>query len=96
MLKQGALKYQYYGEEMPEVLFDLAADPVETRNLAGAPEHAAAMRAFRARLAQLGYGPDADKEYVNAGYNPGVAVAPATSGTLWAADANPWLEPPPG
>jgi choline-sulfatase len=94
MIKQGALKYQYYGEEIPEVLFDLAGDPGETRNLAGVPEHAAALRVLRARLAELGYGPDARGDYVNAGYEPGVALAPATRGTLWAADANPWLEQP--
>lgn len=96
MIKQGALKYQYYGEDIPEVLFDLDDDPGETRNLAGAPEHAGALGAFRARLAQLGYGPNAGRDYVNAGYDAGVTVAPATSGFLWDADANPWLEVPRG
>ena len=37
MIKQDDLKYQYYGMEMPEVLFDLAADPGETVNFIGDP-----------------------------------------------------------
>jgi choline-sulfatase len=68
MIKQDALKYQYYGEQVPEVLFDLAADPGETTNRANRSDYAAAMARFRARLAQLGHGPHADPNYRNAGY----------------------------
>ena len=68
MIKRDHLKYQYYGEEMPEVLFDLKADPDELYNVVDAPEHAHTLAAFRRRLSELGYGPDADLNYVNAGY----------------------------
>ena len=71
MIKRDDLKYQYYGEDMPEVLFDLKADPGETRNFIDAPEYADDVRAFRSRRAELGHGPDADPNYVNAGYNNG-------------------------
>ena len=68
MIKQDFLKYQYYGEEVQEVLFDLEKDPDETSNVADNPEHSEAMSKFRSRLAQLGHGPDADLNYKNAGY----------------------------
>jgi choline-sulfatase len=68
MIKQDNLKYQYYGANAPEVLFDLAADPQENVNVAQAPEYCEAMRNFRTRLAELGHGPAADKNYINAGY----------------------------
>jgi len=77
MIKQGHLKYQYYGEDMPEVLFDLARDPTETQDFIDDPEYAATLEAFRRRRSALGYGPDADPNYRNAGYtrdardNPG-------------------------
>jgi choline-sulfatase len=56
MIKQGPLKYQYYGAEGPEVLFDLAADPGETTNRMGDAEYQEAARGFRHRLAELGLG----------------------------------------
>ncbi len=93
MIKRGDLKYQHYGPEIPEVIFDLAADPGETQNLATDPAYAQARADFRRRLGQLGYGPQADPGYVNAGYDPGLPVSPAGTGTLWKADSNPWLEP---
>ncbi|MFW5857367.1 MAG: sulfatase-like hydrolase/transferase [Planctomycetota bacterium] len=68
MIKHDALKYQYYGPRVPEVLFDLDADPGETRNVLDDPAYADAVVRFRARLAALGHGPDADPGYVNAGY----------------------------
>ncbi len=68
MIKQDHLKYQYYGEDIPEVLFDLANDPGETVNVAGLSEYAERMARFRIRLGQLGHGPGAVKRYVNAGY----------------------------
>jgi len=37
-------------------------------SVAGDPGYANPMRHFRARLAELGHGPNADPDYVNAGY----------------------------
>jgi choline-sulfatase len=68
MIKRGALKYQYYGPEMPEVLFDLARDPGETTDFIADPAYQSALAAFRERRAALGFGPDADPAYANAGY----------------------------
>jgi len=68
MIVRDRLKYQWYGTDMPEMLFDLERDPGETANYADDPAYAPAMDAFRARLATLGHGPDADPYYVNAGY----------------------------
>ena len=68
MIKWGALKYQWYGTEMPEVLFDLAADPGERRNAIADPQHAAVVEGFRARRDALGFSPAGRGAYVNAGY----------------------------
>jgi len=68
MIKRDDLKYCYYGEDVPEVLFDLERDPDETENLIDDPAYADAVGAFRARRGELGYGPDADPEYGTAGY----------------------------
>jgi len=38
MIKQGSLKYQYYGEVVEEVLFDLDKDPDEQINIINSPE----------------------------------------------------------
>ena len=69
MIKQDDLKYQYYGEAMPEVLFDLAADPHERRNLIDEPRYAAALKDLRERRGKLGFGPNAVAPYLNAGYS---------------------------
>lgn len=68
MIKRDHLKYQYYGPDMPEVLFDLERDQEETQNFADHPEYGTVMEAFRERRSQLGFGPDAIENYVNAGY----------------------------
>lgn len=68
MIKQDHLKYQYYGEDIPEVLFDLERDPGETMNVAGTSEYFEAMSRFRERLSRLGHGPNAEAQYKNAGY----------------------------
>lgn len=82
MIKQDALKYQFYDRssmlaqrfpdreqpEPSEVLFDLAADPRELVNAIDAPEYADQVARFRLRRDALGYGPSADPSYVNAGY----------------------------
>jgi choline-sulfatase len=71
MIKWGALKYQYYGDLGPEVLFNLEQDPGETTDVIGDPAYASVLSRFRARLAALGHGPKADRAYVNAGYGAG-------------------------
>ena len=82
MIKQDALKYQYYDRspmlaqrfpdrEQPdpsEVLFDLAADPHERSNVIDVPKYAKEVERFRLRRAELGYGPNAVQDYVSAGY----------------------------
>ena len=68
MVKQDDLKYQYYGEDMPEVLLDLEANPGETKSVIDEPAYSDAVARFRARLAALGHGPSAAPNYVNAGY----------------------------
>ena len=47
MIKQGSLKYQWYGPQQEEVLFDLAVDPGETRNVAKDPDYQEKMAEFR-------------------------------------------------
>ena len=68
MIKRDCLKYQYYGTQMPEVLFDLEANPEETINYLHDPRYAEALANFRARRDELGYGPNAVANYKNAGY----------------------------
>ena len=68
MIKRDNLKYQYYGRDMPEVLFDLARDPAETTDFIDDPQYAERLAEFRARRDALGYGPDASANYINAGY----------------------------
>jgi choline-sulfatase len=55
MIKNGDLKYQYYGDnpDWPEVLFDLASDPDETVNAVNDPAYAEAMVRFRERRKEL-------------------------------------------
>lgn len=56
MIKRGALKYQCYRAQQPEVLFDLAHDPGETANLIDEPRYVREVAAFRARVSALGFG----------------------------------------
>ena len=73
MIKRDALKYCWYqspaGEPWPEVLFDLEQDPGETRNVIDQPRHAQSLACFRQRLAELGYGPQADGAGYRSPYN---------------------------
>ncbi len=62
MIKRDALKYHWYGPDMPEVLFDLAHDPTERTNLIHEPRYASALRAFRQRRAELGFGPQGEMD----------------------------------
>ena len=68
MIKWDALKYQYYGEEMPEVLFDLERCSNERENFIADPSYADVLAAFRRRRFELGFGPGAQDGYVDAGY----------------------------
>ncbi|MDA3962511.1 MAG: sulfatase-like hydrolase/transferase [Planctomycetota bacterium] len=72
MIKRDALKYHLYTgdacRDQPEVLFDLKADPSESRNLINESGYADAVTSFRTRCAELGFGPNADPNYRNAGY----------------------------
>lgn len=56
MIKRDALKYQYYGPDLPEVLFDLDADPGENRNAIDDPQHKDAVELFRRRRRELAFG----------------------------------------
>ena len=54
MIKHGDLKYfRFHGRDWPEQLFDLAADPDESRNLIDDPAYAADLQRLRARLDAL-------------------------------------------
>ena len=68
MIKRDDLKYQYYGPDMPEVLFDLSRNPGETIDYVDDPRYAAALASFRRRRDTLGYGANAAAAYRNAGY----------------------------
>ena len=58
MIKQGTLKYAFYGPELPETLFDLAIDPGERRNVFGEAQHEAAVTELRRRRDELGFAGD--------------------------------------
>ncbi|TXK84940.1 sulfatase-like hydrolase/transferase [Paenibacillus sp. N3.4] len=47
MIKQDHLKYQYYGPDIPEVLFDLSRNPEETTNFSSDPDYMREMESFR-------------------------------------------------
>lgn len=55
MIKRDSLKYQYYGSDGPDVLFDLARDPGELEDVSTEPANAEVMASFRRRAAVLGY-----------------------------------------
>ncbi|RRD94458.1 hypothetical protein EII17_08170 [Clostridiales bacterium COT073_COT-073] len=55
MIKQGDLKYQYYGQDMPEVLFDLAVNPEETIDFSQDKSYQQRMADFRAERIRLGF-----------------------------------------
>ncbi len=54
MIKRNDLKYMYFGSDIPEVLFDLAADPDETENRIAMPEYTKALTVFRSRVKEIG------------------------------------------
>lgn len=57
MIKWGPVKYQYYGSDGPEVVFDVERDPSETVDFLEDPGYAAILARFRRRRVELGHGP---------------------------------------
>lgn len=55
MIKQDHFKYQYYGTEMKEVLFDLKRNPEETINFLEHKEYSQKVEQFRGRAVELGF-----------------------------------------
>jgi choline-sulfatase len=53
MIKKDHLKYQYYGKDIPEVLFDLERDPKETKNYIDDSEYDSIVAEFRLRCKEL-------------------------------------------
>ncbi len=51
-LTDGCVKYIYHAQKGEEQLFDLAADPGETRDLSADPAHQATLRTWRGRLTE--------------------------------------------
>jgi choline-sulfatase len=63
MIKRDDLKYIFYEKTKQEILFNLAADPGETKNFIADPVYTKAVEAFRQRRGELSCGPDADAGY---------------------------------
>lgn len=57
MIKRDHLKYQFYGPNLPEVLFDLQRNPEETVNYIEDTEYASQVEQFRLRANELKFGP---------------------------------------
>lgn len=55
MIKRDELKYQYYGENMPEVLFDLENDPDENINYINDKSYRGAVEILRRRAEEIGF-----------------------------------------
>lgn len=55
MIKREQLKYQYYGPDQPEVLFDLKSDPREQVNVVDEPYYENEVQKFRFRAKELGF-----------------------------------------
>ncbi|WP_309383184.1 sulfatase-like hydrolase/transferase [Cerasicoccus frondis] len=58
MLKRDSLKYQSFGPDIPEVLFDLERDPGETTNFISDLLYSEELERFRAERDDLGFGID--------------------------------------
>ncbi|WOO39747.1 sulfatase-like hydrolase/transferase [Rubellicoccus peritrichatus] len=56
MIKRDALKYQWFGPDIPEVLFDLEHDPSENTDFINDVRYADALARFRAERKDLGFG----------------------------------------
>ncbi len=53
MIKRDHLKYQHYGTDASEVLFDLKNDPEENINVVNDPDYADAVQQFRKRFKEI-------------------------------------------
>ena len=53
MLRKGRYKYIHFAEDHPPLLFDLAADPQEVRNLADAPGYAETLAGLNVQLHEI-------------------------------------------
>ena len=73
MIKRGDQKYMCVADD-EDVLFDLDADPGETENRVQDPDYGDAVRQFRDRSEELGYGPNANPDDVDAGYVAGLSL----------------------
>lgn len=58
MIKRDHLKYQWYGPDVPEVLFDLKSDPGETTNCISESQYQEAITYFRNERVARGFGVD--------------------------------------
>lgn len=68
MIKRDNLKYQFYGDNVKEVLFDLDRDPDELINFIDDKKYLNHINEFRLRRAELGFGNGCVSNYINAGY----------------------------
>ncbi|MGI5894250.1 MAG: sulfatase-like hydrolase/transferase [Candidatus Merdivicinus sp.] len=55
MMKWNDIKYQYYGKDLPEMLFDLKKNPGETIDYINDPEYADIVQMCRKRREEMGY-----------------------------------------
>ena len=55
MIKNGNLKYHYYGDDGSELLFDLEKDPEENRDFGREPGYEEQMAYFRRRREEIGF-----------------------------------------
>ena len=55
MIKNGNLKYHYYGDDGSELLFDLEKDPEENRDFGREPEYEEQMAYFGRRREEMGF-----------------------------------------
>ena len=55
MIKKDQLKYQYYGADLPEVLFDLDKDPQERMDFSQDDDYRRIMESFREERHKLGF-----------------------------------------
>ena len=55
MIKKDQLKYQYYGADLPEILFDLDKDPQERIDFSQDDDYRRIMESFREERHKLGF-----------------------------------------
>ena len=55
MIKKDSLKYMFYGDKLPDMLFDLDANPEETVDFISAPAYSEIVGYFRKKAESLGF-----------------------------------------